>query len=56
MRTSPGMAALTGIFVLAAHSVPGAAQEIDLGLYVTDYLDEQVVQIKPLGGTVTTTG
>ncbi len=34
---------------------PAVPQAVDLGLYVTDYLDEQVVQIKPLGGRVSTT-
>ena len=32
-----------------------AAFALDLGLYVTDYMDPQTVQIEPLGGQVTTT-
>jgi hypothetical protein len=55
MRKSEGLAVLLGTVCLLSIGGCAASQEIDLGIYVTDYLDEQVVQIKPLGGEVTDT-
>ena len=49
----PIMLTIVTFALLAAGSA--VAQAVDLGLYVTDYLDEQVVQITPLGGKITTT-
>jgi len=40
--------------LFAVVAIPAGPQEVDLGIYVTDILAEQTVQIKPLGGEPST--